>query len=233
MAKKEKEPKEKKEKKPKKEKAPKEKKEKKPKKEKAPKAKKEKKGKKGADQEENGEGKKSGMGKRLVILLIVVLILLGGAGAAVYFLVIRPMQAQEEEEQQVVLEEVPKAFDMGHFGYFSHNGVDAGELLLDSVEIILAEDEVRIAELFLTESDVAKGYYISNPQIGWRRIFVSSSTSYYILDKGMPKQVSWSELISHISNGSALFEFEVTDNVITVMSETNPANVKPLVRNEE
>lgn len=201
----------------------KEKKEKKPKAEKG--EKKEKKGKKGA---EGGDGEEAPAGgkKKLVMILAVLVLLLGGGGAAAYFMVYLP-SLEEVTEDAVVEETTTPLVSMdsikpsGYFGYLSYNGEGKNALLIDSVDLIRADETLLMEKMGLTEDQMTSGYYISNPQPATRYIYVDQVTEFQIISRetGNLEEATWSEFLVHLGSSAILFEIESYNNILLSVIE--------------
>lgn len=200
-------------------------KEKKEKKEKAEKGdKKEKKAKKGA---EGGEGEEAPAGgkKKLVMILAVLVLLLGGGGAAAYFMVYLPSleevtEEAVEEETTTPLVSMDSIKPSGYFGYLSYNGEGKNALLIDSVDLIRADETLLMEKMGLTEDQMTSGYYISNPQPATRYIYVDQLTEFKLLSETNELvEATWSEFLAHLGSSAILFEIESYNNILISVNE--------------
>lgn len=182
-----------------------------------------KKGKKGEAPEEEEGGGGGGKKKLIIIGVLLLLILVGGLGSA-YFLVYLPMTQNAEGTEEETLEavvQVGPASPTGYYGYLSYNADATNQLFIDDVYVIKGNETQLVEEWELTEEQMKHGYYISNPVIGNRDIYVSQATIFNIISKetGENEVVTWNDFIDHLSNGTILCEFESFDNILTVVTE--------------
>lgn len=117
--------------------------------------------------------------------------------------------------------------------YIGHISIEKDTLYLDEVEWITDENQDRIKELELSQSEMPNGYYIYNPSTDKMKFKLGEDTEYHFIaleslsfikegddrNYSTTKKEEFLEFLNHVKSDSVVFWVEIKDGSVVNITE--------------
>lgn len=117
--------------------------------------------------------------------------------------------------------------------YIGHISIEKDTLYLDEVEWITDENQDRIKELELSQSEMPNGYYIYNPSTDKMKFKLDEDTEYHFIaleslsfikegddrNYSTTKKEEFLEFLNHVKSDSVVFWIEIKDGSVVNITE--------------
>lgn len=117
--------------------------------------------------------------------------------------------------------------------YIGHISIEKDTLYLDEVEWITDENQDRIKELELSQSEMPNGYYIYNPSTDKMKFKLGENTEYHFIaleslsfikegddrNYSTTKKEEFLEFLNHVKSDSVVFWVEIKDGAVVNITE--------------
>lgn len=117
--------------------------------------------------------------------------------------------------------------------YIGHISIEKDTLYLDEVEWITDENQDRIKELELSQSEMPNGYYIYNPSTDKMKFKLDEDTEYHFIaleslsfikegddrNYSTTKKEEFLEFLNHVKSDSVVFWVEIKDGSVVNITE--------------
>lgn len=117
--------------------------------------------------------------------------------------------------------------------YIGHISIEKDTLYLDEVEWITDENQDRIKELELSQSEMPNGYYIYNPSTDKMKFKLDEDTEYHFIaleslsfikegddrNYSTTKKEEFLEFLNHVKSDSVVFWVEIKDGAVVNITE--------------
>lgn len=117
--------------------------------------------------------------------------------------------------------------------YIGHISIEKDTLYLDEVEWITDENQDRIKELELSQSEMPNGYYIYNPSTDKMKFKLGENTEYHFIaleslsfikegddrNYSTTKKEEFLEFLNHVKSDSVVFWVEIKDGSVVNITE--------------
>lgn len=117
--------------------------------------------------------------------------------------------------------------------YIGHINIEEDTLNLDEVEWVTDENQDRIKELGLSQSDMPNGYYINNPSTETVSFKITENTEYHFValeslsfykegedrSYSTTKKEEFMEFLNNVNTDRVVFWVKVTDDIVVSIKE--------------
>lgn len=117
--------------------------------------------------------------------------------------------------------------------YIGHISIEKDTLYLDEVEWITDENQDKIKELELSQSEMPNGYYIYNPSTDKMKFKLGENTEYHFIaleslsfikegddrNYSTTKKEEFLEFLNHVKSDSVVFWIEIKDGSVVNITE--------------